>query len=151
MEGSLQYCRQLKNSSQSNYQCCKQFHHFQYGGEQWLHWLRHSCKDPPMQGEQTSSILRERLCYTLVHRSDLTATTCTLTLSGLYLSFHLSGSYLLSSLPEFLPLLQSSPLDPSWPITPLKLWLSSWLCSAVEVCHTLFWLVTFLFAHAVCP
>lgn len=64
MEGSLQYCRQLKNFSQSNYQYCKQSHHFQCGGEQWLHWPRHNCKDQPMEGEQTSPMLRGRSYYT---------------------------------------------------------------------------------------
>jgi len=59
--GSLQYCRQLKNFSQSNYQCCKQSHHFQCGGEQWLHWLRHSCKGQPMERKEISPMLREKL------------------------------------------------------------------------------------------
>ena len=67
MVGSLQYCRQLKNFSQSNYQCCKQSHHFQCGGEQWLHWLRHSCKGQPMERKEISPWLRKTISHKIIY------------------------------------------------------------------------------------
>lgn len=146
MEGSLQYCKQLKNFSRSSYQCCKQCHHFQCVGELWLHWLRHSCKDQPMEREQMSSILRERLCYTfgptfLPHHSCLhlhhKCTSCFL------LSLWVLPSLKSAWIPIFSAELSSDPH--AEPMLPLKFCKSPWLCSLIDVYCTRLQLVIFLF------